>query len=414
MPLKAYIINYKGEILYIFSSIVAPIISILGNIIVTIYINPTDMGIINNVMLIVTYASFLQLGVFNGLNRNISFYKAQNRLDIVQSMVNTSHTVSLIVAGIGALFGVWYGFYVKNSGFLYLMSAILLFCQLVFTPLFTHYDTTYRSGQEFQRLASIKFIESLIYSIIVFFPVLLGYIGKIISDSIKPILSFCLRVHKQPIKSTGYGRVNDYYNLLKTGFPMLLSGYLWNLFQVADQTYISANFGVDELGLYSLSRYCVLAFMILPQAINAVLYPKASSQYGVTGNQLVLIQFWKKSLFLYIALLFPIVLLLYFLAPLVVSYVMPQYIPGIECMKINLITCCSFIYMGPSVIFGVLRKNLLYIIMIGVCLVLFWLIVSFYHHIFTTSESVAYLRLGLSYLLAIISIFLSRYYIHCV
>lgn len=408
--IKEYYQRYKGEIVYLFSSVVAPVISILGSIVASIFINPTDMGIICNCLLIGTYASFLQLGVFNGLNRNIAYYKAQKKEIIMQQMVNTSHTVALLVSIIGLIIGIIYGLFVVNKGHVYILGALLLIVNLVFTPLSTHYETTYRSGQEFKRLGIIKFKESLVYSFIVFLPALLGFLGKIISDSFKLILSFILRLKDLPIKSTGYGNIDAYKNLVKTGFPMLLSGYIWSIFQVADQTYISTNFGEEQLGLYTLSRYCVMAFVILPQAINSVLYPKAASCYGSSGDKSVLLGFWRRSLFLYTIIIVPIVAILYYVAPILIPYIMPKYVGGIECMKINLISCATYIYMGPSVVFGTLRKNKLYIGLIALCLILFWMFATIING-FSSPVDVAYFKLLLLCILSVSSIALSYYYI---
>ena len=408
--IKEYYQRYKGESVYLFSSVVAPVISILGNIVASIFINPTDMGIICNCLLIGTYASFLQLGVFNGLNRNIAYYKAQKKEIIMQQMVNTSHTVALLVSIIGLIISIIYGLFVVNKGLVYILGALLLIVNLVFTPLSTHYETTYRSGQEFKRLGIIKFKESLIYSFIVFLPALLGFLGKIISDSFKSIFSFILRLKDLPIKSTGYGNIDAYKNLVKTGFPMLLSGYIWSIFQVADQTYISTNFGEEQLGLYTLSRYCVMAFVILPQAINSVLYPKAASCYGSSGDKSVLLGFWRKSLLLYTIIIVPIVAILYYVAPILIPYIMPKYVGGIECMKINLISCATYIYMGPSVVFGTLRKNKLFIGLIALCLILCWMFATIING-FSSPVDVAYFKLLLSCILSVSSIALSYYYI---
>ena len=408
--IKEYYQRYKGEIVYLFSSVVAPVISILGNIVASIFINPTDMGIICNCLLIGTYASFLPLGVFNGLNRNIAYYKAQKKEIIMQQMVNTSHTVALLVSIIGLIISIIYGLFVVNKGLVYILGALLLIVNLVFTPLSTHYETTYRSGQEFKRLGIIKFKESWIYSFLVFLPALLGFLGKIISDSFKSIFSFILRLKDLPIKSTGYGNIDAYKNLVKTGFPMLLSGYIWSIFQVADQTYISTNFGEEQLGLYTLSRYCVMAFVILPQAINSVLYPKAASCYGSSGDKSVLLGFWRKSLLLYTIIIVPIVAILYYVAPILIPYIMPKYVGGIECMKINLISCATYIYMGPSVVFGTLRKNKLFIGLIALCLILFWMFATIING-FSSPVDVAYFKLLLSCILSVSSIALSYYYI---
>ena len=239
----------------------------------------------------------------------------------------------------------------------------------------------------------------------------MGYMGKIVSDVIKTIYGFFLRAKSVPISANGKGSIWCYKELVKVGIPMLISGYVWSVFQVADQTYISANFGEEQLGLYTLSRYCNMAFMILPQAINSVLYPKAAARYGKTGDPKILRKFWSKSIILYSLIMIPLVGLLYIVAPLIVPYVMPKYVGGIECMKINLISCISYIYMGPSVIFGTLRKNNMFIILITSCLVIFWISVTVFGVIFTTPEAVAYLRMVLSFLLSISTIILSRQYI---
>ena len=102
--------KYKGEILFFSSSFLTPTVAFLSNVIATAYIIPSEMGVYQSILLIGTYVSFLQLGVFNGLNRNIAFYKARNRNDIVQSQVNTAHSVAQIVSLIGLLIGIFYFF----------------------------------------------------------------------------------------------------------------------------------------------------------------------------------------------------------------------------------------------------------------------------------------------------------------
>src|SRR5690554_7074218 len=95
--------KYKGEVLYVSSNFLTPSVSFISSIIATAYIIPSEMGIYQSILLIGTYASFLQLGVFNGLNRNIAFYKAQNKHNIVQEQVNTASTVAKFISFIGFL-----------------------------------------------------------------------------------------------------------------------------------------------------------------------------------------------------------------------------------------------------------------------------------------------------------------------
>ena len=93
----------KNESIYLISSILYPIIGMINTIIASRYIDPSEMGVINKYLLISTYTSFLQLGVYNGLNRNIAYYKAKGDMQLVQSMVDTSFLVGKIISLINVL-----------------------------------------------------------------------------------------------------------------------------------------------------------------------------------------------------------------------------------------------------------------------------------------------------------------------
>ena len=57
--------------------------------------------------------------------------------------------------------------------------------------------------------------------------------------------------------------------------------------------------------------------------------------------------------------------------------------------------------MGPSVIFGTLRKNILYLIFVCISLLLFWGVLFLFRDKFLTLESVAWLRFAVSLFLSV-------------
>ena len=395
--------KYKGEILFFSSSFLTPTVAFISNVIATAYIIPSEMGVYQSILLIGTYVSFLHLGVFNGLNRNIAFYKAQNRNDIVQSQVNTAHSVAQIVSLIGLLIGIFYFFYVVFSerNNVYLLASLLLIFNLVITPFKTQMETTYRSGQDFKALGFIIYKENIVYLLSSLLPIFIGYIGKIISDTIRLIFGFWLRWNGRPIKHTDKGTIESSKELIKTGFPLLLGGYLWSVFVIADQTFIALKFSIADLGVYTLSRLIIIALMFIPTALNAILYPKAANLYGRTGEAFTLRSFWAKSLLLFILMIVPLVILAYFFLPLIVNRFMPDYISGLPSAMINLFTGLTFISMGPSVIMGTLKKNNLFILALIFVLLIFWGVSFLFPYMFSTLESVAWFKLFLSSLLSI-------------
>lgn len=402
--------NYKGEANFAASNIITSCVSMATGIIAAAFVEPEELGVIQTVLLVFTYASFFHLGVFNGLNRNLAFYKAKGDLKTMQDEINTSYTVSYIVALVSGLLGigVFLFYLLKGYSSIYLFSCILLIANLVFTPLITNIEATYKSGQEFGRLGNIKNIQSFVFLLFSFLPALIGALGRIIAGSINLVAGYLLRVKNPPYKRTGKGSFEALKDLLYTGFPILLSGYVWGVISVMDKTYIASAMTSREVGLYTVAGYCVTLFMMIPSSISALLYPKAAAIYGATGKKEELVDFWGKSLLLMLVVIAPIVVAAYFLLPPIVSWIMPKYVEGVKAAQITLLTCMTFIYFGPSSIFGTLKKNVLYIIIQVILLVLFWIIVVFFKSYFTTLESVAWLRFVLSFIQMIFVIVYTR------
>jgi Membrane protein involved in the export of O-antigen and teichoic acid len=404
----------KGEIIYTVASIASPVLGMINSIIANRYIAPSDMGAIQSVLLIITYVNFLQLGVFNGLNRNIAYYKVQKKHVTVQKMVDTSYFVSKIIAITSFILGACYLTYliICNRQPILIWGAVLLCIMLLFSPLTTHYDTTFRSGQEFKTLGFIKVKESVVYLVTTVLPVFWGYIGYIISQASKTIVGYILRREKEPFQYEHQQNLESYKELVRVGFPLLVSGYIWTLLMVVDQTYIVLYLGNEQLGLYTIARQCTAAFSVLPGAINSLLYPKAAACYGATGNVKSLKPFWWKSLILFIIVLVPTVLIGYFILPVFVDFVMPKYHGGIIVGQIALLSGLTYICNGPSVVFGTISKNMADIIVLTILFGLFWLILIVFHDFFSTIVDVAILRLIVLGIQMIFSLSLSYYYIN--
>lgn len=410
MSVKKLIGRYRGEANFAISNIVTSCVTLLTGVIAAIFVDPEELGVIQTVLLVSTYASFLHLGVFSGLNRNLAFYKAKGEMDVMQDEVNTSYSVSYIVAFVSGIIGVGVLIYYLIRGYsnIYLLSCILLLANLIFTPLITNIEATYKSGQEFGRLGRIKNIQSVIYFIVSFLPAVIGALGRIIAGTINLIVGHILRFINPPYKRTGKGSLKAFKDLLFTGFPILISSYIGSLISVMDKTYIASSLSPRDVGLFTIAGYCITLFMMIPSSISALLYPKAAAIYGSTGRKDALLGFWKKSIILMALVLLPIIIVAYFLLPYVVSFVMPKYVEGIGAARITLFTCATFIYFGPSSLFGTLKKNNAYIAFQVVLLAVFWVVITAFRSFFNTLESVAWLRFVLSFIQMIFVIVYSR------
>jgi O-antigen/teichoic acid export membrane protein len=406
------IYKFKGEITYILSSYLTPVVSLVTSVIATANINPIEIGKMQSILLIGPYFSFIHFGVFNGLNRNIAFYKGMGNLHKVQSQVNASKSVANFSSIIGLLFAtivlIW-SLIIKQE-LIYILSALALLVNFVFNPQITHYDTTYRSGQDFLLLGKIKISENFISLTIGVLPYFIGYIGRIIYVILKPIYEWILRFLFQPIKANSTGKLNEIQELATVGFPLLLSGFVLQLFLISDQSIIATYLGPTELGYYTLSTLLLMGVSVIPQTLGIILYPKASELYGKFNNNKILKIFFWKALFLNIMILGPVCLTIWFMLNPITEWLLPKYIPGISAAKINILTCLTFISNGPSVIIGVVKKNIPIIFANSIALLLMWLIGTFMvKNYFVGIIEIAWLRLTIAILLSLTTLFYSYY-----
>jgi O-antigen/teichoic acid export membrane protein len=390
--------KYKGEMLYTLSNYTTPLVTMITNIVAAAFLQPAELGTISSVLIVLPYLAFLQLGVFNGLNRNLAYYKAQGNDAKVQAMVNASHTVAGLNALIGLGVGLGYMFYYLLSGAstIYLFSALLLLVNLIFNPFVVHYETTFRSSQNFMRLGKITLIENGIYAVANLLPIIIGYFGKIIANGLRVLSRFWFRWREQPHTANGRGKKEDVLELMKVGAPLMFGAYLMGLILVSDQTMIVTFLGAEKLGLYSLSVFLMTAMVIIPTSLNTLLYPKAAAQYGRNNDAAALRSFFWKALGINTLVIVPLCLLIYFLIPPLTHLFLPKYAAGIAAAQINLFTCLTFVSNGPSVIIGVLRKNTPLLAAYGVTLLLIWVAGFVYKDHLQQIEHVAWFRFFLS------------------
>jgi len=273
-----------GDLSYMSSQLAAPVIGFVTSIIAAKYLLPYELGVIQTVMLVATYSSYLHFGVFNGLNRNIAFYEAKNDTQKIQDMVAASRLTAIVNAAIGLLITVIVLIYFLMKGYpsLYIYSTAIILGTLTFSPLSTHYETIYRSSRAFMSLGIFLHIRNTINFLLGLLPIFFGALGHIFRNAVLPIASVLLLYRNSPIKPESTGEFSEVLDLASVGFPMLVTGALFMFFTVADRTIVALTLGPTAVGELALSGMIVAAISVLPVSIGALLYPRASYIYGLS------------------------------------------------------------------------------------------------------------------------------------
>jgi len=326
-------------------------------------------------------------------------------------MVNASQRMASYMALTSFLIGAAYCAYLvgSNADIKVTIATFVILAELALTGYTTHYETIYRTSQNFNRLSIVLTGQNALSLATIALPIYFGFHGLLARAAILPIVNFLLRRHWLPVHAQALGRISDIRELIHIGFPMLVSGYIFTLLMVADRSLIALWMGPESVGHYTLASMIVTALMIVPGTLSSILYPKAAIAYAQESDPSALRKFVLISLSLNLGLLAPILLISYIVLEPFTLIFLPAYVEGLPAAKIALLSGLAMALTGPGIVFGTLRKNTLHIIVLGLSIITCWILGSLMIHQF---QNIVYAALAKVIALFMLGVFVVIYSLH--
>lgn len=351
--------NYKGELLYLLAQYSTPIVGFLASFLVMRFVEPEIIGAFNSVFIYSTYFGFLQMGVFNGLNRNLAYYKGKGDVTKVSLASSTGFYFSLMIAAISLLIVVLLYKTSMNDRTLIVKLSFLYLAITVFVgPIVNLLETLYRTGQDFKALGKSIGIENLSYLALSILIVKLGFFGFILAQVARVSIGLLLRMYGKLKTIKFVFSIKILKEQISVGFMIMINSYLYTTFFIFDEFYVANNFDNFNLGNYYLVRLVLFLIPVVPNSLTTIFYPKASTLYGASqDNPSILRGFYNKALIINIFAVLAIIFILFLTIEPVTYYFVPKYYQGIEYAKCAMWGGIGFIMVGPSVVLGVLKKT---------------------------------------------------------
>lgn len=350
----------RGDLWLLSAKWLSPLLGMIGSIVAARFVEPQELGVVQGVLLIPVYAGFLQLGVFNGLNRNLPLYRAKNEPEKVEGFVSASAWTARWVAVAGCLVGLGavLFFVLRAENPLYIYISLALIPAMLLSPINLHWETIYRGTQNFERLGKTSHIQNGWSFLWAMSTSVIGVAGLGLKLATQFLPSWLLLRRSPPVRHTSNAKFADARELAIVGFPMLISGVLFTWLAVADRSVIAAFLTAEDLGLFALSTMVMAAMQMFPASINQLLYPRVAYAFGANGSSSALRRYIWIGLLVNLGVMIPIVIVGWFLLPILVEGFLPKYVEGLPAAKIVLLGTLFLAYSGPSVIIPVLRRNL--------------------------------------------------------
>ncbi len=304
----------------------------VSGLIIMSWIKPAEMGIYNSYNILITYSFFLQLGVFNGLNREIPYLLGQGKEAEAMKLASVSlffaKTLSFSILFLGVLVYLalllWGIMPVQE---LKMLAAMILLTAISFYQ--NYLNVTYRTLKNFSVLSRINNVSSVLIFCSLLMVYFFAYNGLVLYYLFNGIVLLVLTHLHRPFKIKSERSLPELKQLVILGLPIFILGYLQQITRTFNRLILVMMGSVYLVGLFSPASAIYSAVFFLPSTLAQFLYPKFSFIYGKYGDKKMLIPYVNRIYLLSAILIVPTIIVSLTVLPWAFEKYIPQYTKGI-------------------------------------------------------------------------------------
>lgn len=326
------------------------VITMLASFVIMRWVDPEHLGLWQSLLLIQTYATIAQLGVFNGLNRELPYRLGKGDSTAVE-FVSAGQAFAYSVVGLLTV-GAFISIIPSNDPQVrYVLPAVFLSsgCHIYMQFL----GATYRASRSFRKLTIIYLVEATAGVATLPLVYFLHYPGLPLRYLALGAIALTVRHRWRPYPVKSRFDLKKLGTLLAVGLPLYALAYLLSISSTLPQVILLSQGSVEMVGIYAPAAAMTTLMTMVPGSIAQYVYPHMSHRLGATGDPGSLWPIaWRSSL-VFMAFSVPVLLILVFLFPPMIEAFLPKYVPAIPAIKWTLI---SGFFLGSSISISALNS----------------------------------------------------------
>ncbi|WP_271808473.1 lipopolysaccharide biosynthesis protein [Clostridium beijerinckii] len=239
-------------------------------------LGPELLGVLGNLILILGYCGYANLGITNSMNREYVVYEDDNK-EKAESVLNTSFTFLVYLSLLFIIFSIISFYMYKNTYGIYLSLVFVIAIFEQFKNFFTSY---FRLKDDYEMINKIE----VIYNIILFaLTVLLIFNWKILGVLVAMLLCDIVIMYIG-IKNMERVKIQIEKDILKAlislGVPLLIYNLGFYILTTIDRLIIIKYYTNEALGYYTFANTIVTATLVFITSFLFLLYPKALKTFN--------------------------------------------------------------------------------------------------------------------------------------
>ena len=293
------------------------------------WLGPSAFGTWNFINIFTSYLRFVSLGTWAAMNREVPFRRGQGQAGELQPILDTVFATTLfcsLIYSIGIL-----------GGSLFIESAIDRVALAAFSPVillltWLFYAKRLSMATGCHGLVSIlETSDSILVTLLsLLFVYWWGLYGAIAGMGVSTLIVFVYAARKLWVRLVFRIDRRILWNLVATGFPMMLEGVLSTALITMDKILIAAMLSRRMLGIYSLANAGVGILITIPSSFGQMLFVKFAEMDGQRKSDAYISAILDKISIIMSALSAFIVSLAIAGFPAAVVLLLPQFVDGIK------------------------------------------------------------------------------------
>jgi O-antigen/teichoic acid export membrane protein len=333
----------RNMILFVAATVAARLFGVVRTFWLARVLNPADYGVWIFILLISAYAPILNLGTLETLVKKVPFFQGKGDTRSIRETEGGAFSFSLFI---GALFLVAAALAPLALGgetlHRFVLPAQLMLLSVSFTSVSSFWFFRMQARQGFDMVSAITTGRAAVVLVLqIALSYRFGLVGAVAGYLLSEVVVFGAafwldRRTNQPVLPRVGLRL--YGNLIRTGLPITIVWWTFMIQTTVDRIVSMAMLGEAPTGYYGIGMSIAAMFLLLPDAINQVLYPHINETYGRTKDRRKLAALVVDPARI-IALALPLFACLSMLTlPLVFTVIVPRYMPGLATAQILIVS----------------------------------------------------------------------------
>jgi len=378
MKLKQIFKNEQILIILKYSSIkyIALGVVFLKGIICARVLGPELLGVLGNLLLILTYTSYSSLGILYSMNIEYVIYETKNDIKNAKKIISTSFTAILVLSILLILIGIGFKLIYHDELGTYLLLIFIIGVLEQFRVFYINY---FRLINEFRKINYIEIINNILAFILIImfiknFKIYSVLFGMVVADFVVFFYGY-FTSKKIQLKIN----LKMFKILIISGIPLLIYNLGYQLLTTIDRMVIIKFLGNTDLGYFTFAMQIVYGTLVFVTSILFLYYPKAIKSLNIDNN-LNKIDIMKKTVnYTKLIETFGVALCLFgaILIQPFVDVVVPKYLISINLYRILVFGVIATQVSYFANVFIVSNKKQIYLVYLQIVTIILAVILNF-------------------------------------